>query len=161
MDCGPLRVVLANQNGVSASGGPDTPVQVGGLNAWPSGWKMQLGRFQLCQLVLNANNTAGTTPTLDVYVQKAVLQKDGSKVWTDVGHFNQVTTGTSQQVVEVEATDRSAATSTARNVQNKAIAAGTFNNSPWGDDWQVVWTIGGTGGPTYNFDVTATFWPLP
>jgi hypothetical protein len=156
-DSGPLRVVLASQVGAAANGGPDTPKQVGSGNpAFPNGWRMQLGRFCKAQLILNATNTAGTTPTLDVYVQKALLQKDGTTVWTDVGHFTQVTTGSSQQVVEVTI-DRAQNTTTSRAVQNKAIAAGTFNNGPWGDDWQVVWSIGGAT-PAYSFDVTAVFW---
>src|SRR6266568_2430097 len=136
LDSGPLRVVLATQTGAVATGGPDVNKQVGGGNpAFPPGWTLQVGRFGKVQLVFNATNTAGATPTLDVYVQKAMLQKDGTSAWQDVGHFLQVTTGTSQQVVEITL-DRATSTVTAHAIQNKAIAAGTFNNGPWGDDWR-------------------------
>lgn len=155
------RIVLSNQVvGVTAGTGTDTASQIGG-GAFPTGWRQQLGRYERAQILLDAVNTvAGTNPLLDIWVQHAVLKQDGSAIWVDLGHFVQISgSTTAQQIVHLDnfrsnQTDTAVATSTL----SKALAAGTFNNGAWGDDWRVAWTVGGTGGAAYTWSVVAALW---
>lgn len=80
--------------------------------------------------VLDAENTAGNTPTLDVKVQ----QSDGVGAWHDLESFTQVTTSASSQIKNVN--------SSTTNVM-KCLRAKL--------------TIGGTENPSYNVKVTAYY----
>lgn len=55
-----------------------------------------------CAATLNALNTAGTTPTLDVVIQESA---DGS-TWTQIAAFTQVTTGGAYQRITFSKTQK-------------------------------------------------------
>jgi hypothetical protein len=124
-------------------------------DAFPSGVNQDMGRFSKANLLLDV--TASTAPTtLDVWIQKKLHTFNGTAVWTDVGHFTQVgAVATAQRTVQIETT-RAANTGNESAIQAKAIAAATFNNGPWGDEWRVAWTVVGT---SYTFTVTVAAWP--
>lgn len=120
-----------------------------------SGVEMQMGRFGRAQILLDV--TASSSPTtLDVWIQKKFHTFNGTAVWSDIGHFAQVgAVSTNQQYAMIE-NIRAANTGLVHAIENKALAAGTFNNGEWGDEWRAAWTLVGT---SYTFSVTVVAHP--
>lgn len=117
--------------------------------------EQQMGRFGRAQVLLDV--TASSAPTtLDMWVQKKMHTFNCTAVWTDVGHFTQVgAVATNQQFAMIE-NIRAANTGLVGAIQSKGIAAGTFNNGEWGDEWRVAWTVVGT---SYTCSVTVVAHP--
>ena len=113
--------------------------------------------------ILSVTAQAGTTPTLDVYVQQEipiVAASDkgggvpsGTSVWDDVIHFTQVTTSTGTWVASVVGGSGVAAA-----IKDAALAAGTVRNGPIGSNWRVKYITAGTS-PQYSLAVTAILIP--
>lgn len=113
--------------------------------------------------ILNVTAQAGTTPTLDVYIQQEIpiagasdkwgVVPTGTSVWDDVAHFTQVTTATG--VFLAYAVNSGNAANAQKDV---ALAAATVRSGPLGSNWRVKYVTAGTT-PQYTFSVTAILIP--
>ncbi len=99
----------------------------------------------------------GTTPTLDVYLQRAVGVDPGDDDWQDFYHFPQVTTS----LVDVEVAlplpapqdaDGSLASASDAVVQ-ESLAADTLLAGHWGSAIRIREVIGGTPSQAAVYDV--------
>jgi hypothetical protein len=114
-------------------------------------------------VVLSVTAQAGTTPTLDVYIQQEIpivastdLRGDvptGTSVWDDVIHFTQVTTATGTWVASLVG-----GSSVAAPIKDGTLAAATVRVGPIGSNWRVKYVTAGTT-PQYTFAVTAVLIP--
>jgi hypothetical protein len=102
---------------------------------------------ETCQFATTIVNNAGTTPTLDVFIQDSL---DGSN-WDDRIHFNQATTGTSRQAAGIAGTS---ANETVHAYTNHTIAAGTIVSGPIGPFLQAEFQVTGTT-PSYTVTLAA------
>lgn len=91
----------------------------------------------LTQMTIQVTTSAvsGTSPTLDVYVQK--LLPDGS-TWQDIAAFTQFTGNATRVMHLVSGGNLEEAASEA------ALTAGTTNSVPFGRWWRLKFKIGGT-----------------
>jgi len=99
------------------------------------------GVMQACYVTVTIANTAGTGPTLDLYLQTS---NDGVS-WTDRIHFLQAGTGTSSQYAGIA--QSTGITPVA--IQDRALAVGTKIDGPIGWWGRFIIVVGGTA-PTYN-----------
>lgn len=106
---------------------------------------------RLSRLLVRMNVTqamAGTTPTMDIYLQRALAPSPGASDWEDFYHFPQVTTSLTDRVLtlplpEAQDADASLATySRARAIET--LAADTCLGGYWGDQIRIREVIGGT-----------------
>jgi hypothetical protein len=97
--------------------------------------------LQSCYITIQGTNTAGTAPTLDVFLQTS---NDGT-TWTDRVHFNQITTTASNQYVGLANTAGLPVTV----VTDRTLAAGTKVDGPIGYFGRFIVNISGTA-PSYN-----------
>ena len=104
--------------------------------------------FAQAILQLHVTAVAGTTETLDVYVQ--TLLPDGA-TYTDLAHFTQVTTSTGDWWISMATGSTGASV-----VQDAALAAGSVALLNFGSTWRLKWVISGTS-PSYTFTVFASF----
>jgi len=98
--------------------------------------------FDSCYVQINAVNTAGTTPTLDVFFQTS---EDGAS-WNDRIHFTQATTGTLAQYAGISGTSTGI---TPVAVGNGVLAAATKVDGPIGSFGRMSFVTTGTG-PSYT-----------
>lgn len=110
-----------------------------------------LSRYARCTILLQVTAASGTTPTLNVYVQKDI-GTPGNRIYTDFIAFTQVTTSPTSLKAEVNANLRDV-TGTSP-FPDAGLATGTANNGPWGDYWRIKWVIAGTT-PSFTFRVDA------
>lgn len=107
------------------------------------------GAISSCYFSFQTNGSAGTTPTLDIWIQDSGDGVTGR--WTDRVHFTQATTGQLVQYAAITSSAGIAPTS----VQNKALAAGSKVDGPIGPNGQIAYTVGGTGASYLVFLVTS------
>lgn len=100
--------------------------------------------FTQAVLQLHVTAASGTTPTLDLYVQKRL--PDASN-YTDLAHFTQVTTSTGDWYISMVTGSNSASVK-----QDAAIPAGTVASLDFQGNWRLKWVISGTN-PSYTFSV--------
>jgi hypothetical protein len=112
--------------------------------------------------ILSVTAQAGTTPTLDVYIQQEIpiagatdtwgQVPSGAPLWDDLCHFTQVTTATGTWL-----TYAVAGANTANILKDAALAAATVRNGPIGSNLRIKYVTAGTT-PQYTFSVTAILW---
>lgn len=95
-----------------------------------------------CSIHISATNTAGTTPTLDVFFQDGI----NGIIWNDRIHFNQITAGGNQAA----GIGGASANEPVTTYTDGTIAAGTIVGGPLGPWARLKFVVGGTGSPTYN-----------
>lgn len=106
----------------------------------------------------------GTTPTLNVYIQKAMATAaaadasgavaTGAVEWQDLVSFAQATTSAGTQYAEVVESGNVVQAS-----KDASLTAGSVANGPLGTQWRVKYVIGGTN-PSYA-TVTVTAEAIP
>jgi hypothetical protein len=121
-------------------------------------------RFTACIMRADFAAGTGTSPTLNLFVQRGIKDignatavgeiTDGSYVWNDFVAFLQVTGSTSEQWTEIVGGGNLVPTA----VSDGALAAGSVRNGPIGGVWRVKWVIAGTN-PSFAFDVVAQLIP--
>jgi hypothetical protein len=119
--------------------------------ATASGSTFGVDRFTAFTVRLNVSAASGTSPTLNVYIQKLV--PNGSRpstVWHDIISFTQLTTTGTRISEMVEGGNAEVALSQA------ALAAGTVQNALIGSYHRVHYVIGGTN-PSFTFSVYADY----
>lgn len=105
--------------------------------------------FSIADLLLNVTAASGTTPTLDIYVQK--LLADGV-TWDDVGHFTQAT------AVATYVLNMTVGGSGAHTALTRTIAAGSVRaNCTFGNTWRIDAVVGGTN-PSFTWNLTGDFY---
>jgi hypothetical protein len=125
---------------------------------------------------------SGTSPTLDIFVQKKIGQAlvgtdtsgsflTGTAVYDDLLHFTQfTTTGTVPRIANLTTGElASSANSTVITTVDylnsvnasgaNALAAGSARVGPLGGLWRISWTVGGTS-PSFAFFVQCTLIPF-
>lgn len=102
--------------------------------------------FTSATVCLKVTAKSGTSPTLDVYIQKQL--PSGS--YTDVAHLTQAT-DTGEWYVDLVA-----AGNIASAAQDAAISAGSVKSCLLGSAWRVKWVLGGTN-PSFTFEVHGDF----
>lgn len=101
--------------------------------------------YASAEITLTTANVSGTSPTLNVYVQK--LLADGT-TYDDIVSFTQLTGNTTRTL-----TFYGQAPSGDHASQSGALAAGTVQSCNLGHTWKVKYVIAGT---TPSFDITLT-----
>ena len=116
--------------------------------ATSTGTLVGLERFSICDLHLIVSAASGTSPTLDVYIQK--LLADGT-TWDDVGHFTQQTAAASN-VMTLVAGNQAVHAQALRNV-----ASATIRTTHFGNTWRVDVVVGGTN-PSFTWALYGDFY---
>ena len=123
---------------------------------------LSIAYYTAAIFILNVTAQAGTTPTLDVYIQQEIpiagasdkwgVVPSGTSVWDDVAHFTQVTsTGAFLAYV--------VAGGNAANAQKDAsLTAASVRNGPIGGNIRIKYVTAGTS-PQYTFSVSAILIP--
>lgn len=99
--------------------------------------------FTQAVLQLSVTAASGTSPTLDLYLQKRL--PDGA-TYTDLAHFTQATTTGNWYVSMVTGANAAAA------AQDAALAAASVASIDFQGAWRLKWVIGGTS-PSFTFAV--------
>lgn len=102
--------------------------------------KFQVENFTQATVLIVTTNSSGTSPTLDVYIQK--LLPDGA-TWHDIAAFTQITGNASRVMSLVSGGNKEEAQ------QSAALAAGTVNAVAFGGWWRIYYKIGGTS-PSFD-----------
>lgn len=105
-------------------------------------------RFTSADIALIVSAASGTSPTLDVYIQKLLAD---SATWVDLVHFTQATAAATRWVSVVG----SAMTADVA-VQDAALTVATVRTSLLGSTWRCKYVIGGTN-PSFTFQVAVDF----
>ncbi len=108
-----------------------------------------LDRYTSVELFLSVTATSGTTPTLDLYIQK--MCADGVS-FNDLVHFGQYTTVTTLSTATL--ISQIAAPYT---IANAALGAGLVRADHIGHTWQIKYVLGGTT-PVYTFQLWGSFY---
>jgi hypothetical protein len=103
--------------------------------------------FETCRFDIFIQNAAGTTPTLDAFIQDSL---DGSN-FTDRVRFTQATTGSLRMQAGIAGLTNNMTVAT---YTDRTIAVGTIVNGPIGAYGRLIVVITGTS-PSYNVTVTA------
>jgi urocanate hydratase len=104
--------------------------------------------FSIADLQLKVTAASGTTPTMDVYVQK--LLPDGS-TWDDIAHFTQQTT-TSSNIITLVAGNQGV------HVQSvRTQASGSVRTTHFGNTWRIDVVISGTN-PSFTWALFGDFY---
>lgn len=109
--------------------------------------RFSVDSYTAADIHLSITAVAGTSPTLNVYVQKWLPDLS---TWQDVISFTQATAASAQIASFVSAGNSVAA------VQTEALAAGSIKTTLMGAYWRVRWVIAGTS-PSFTFSVSADF----
>jgi hypothetical protein len=112
-----------------------------------SGTLPGVDRFTSVELFLTVTATSGTTPTLDLYVQK--LCADGA-TWTDLVHFGQFTTVSATQTASL-------ISQVAAPYATTDASLSTLKTDHIGNTWRIKYVTGGTT-PVYTFQLWANFY---
>lgn len=100
------------------------------------------------ELTLVTANAAGTSPTLNVYIQK--LLADGT-TWDDIVAFTQVTGNIKKTLTfygQVPSGDHTP--------NDAALAAGTIQTTSMGHTWRIKYVIAGTS-PSFDITLSGDF----
>ena len=111
----------------------DTSVGIGGVQA-----------FYQATLFLSVTAASGTSPTLDIYIQKMLADRI---TFQDIVHFTQVTSAPTKRVANMVTGGNKEEAQ-----QTNTLAAGTINAVPFGTTWRVSAVVGGTS-PSFTFDL--------
>jgi hypothetical protein len=95
-------------------------------------------------LYLTVTAASGTSPTLDIYLQKKLA--DGS-TYQDIAHFAQVTTSPTNRVMHMITGGNKEEAQ-----QTNTLAASTVNSVPFGAIWIISARVGGTS-PSFTFSL--------
>lgn len=98
-------------------------------------------------ILLDVTAASGTSPTLDVYVEKLLPDRT---TWQNIAHFAQAT-GTGKQLFSLVGQAPDFPT-----VQSQAIAASTVVTTLIGSILRLSWVIAGTS-PSFTFSLTGDF----
>jgi hypothetical protein len=104
--------------------------------------------FSACTFFLNVTAASGTTPTLDVYIQKLLPDQT---TWDDLVHFTQKTAA-GAQVAEVVGAGSGVHTQAVRT-----LAAGTIQTAMLGSQHRCDVVIGGTN-PSFTFTLDGEYY---
>ena len=117
--------------------------------ATSTGTIIGLDCFSIAELQLKISAASGTTPTLDIYVQK--LLPDGS-TFDDLIHFTQATT-TASYVATFTVGGNGMHTQAVRS-----LAAGSVrSNTSIGNTWRIDAVVGGTN-PSFTWSLVGDFY---
>ena len=94
-------------------------------------------------LYLKVTTVSGTSPTLDVYVQKLLPDR---ATYQDIAHFAQSTTTGGQVMHMVTGGNKIEAQ------QTNALAASTVNAVPFGSEWRISMVVAGTS-PSFGLSL--------
>jgi hypothetical protein len=101
-----------------------------------------LDAFSIADIQLSVTAASGTTPTLDVYVQK--LLPDGV-TWDDIIHFTQATAAANYMAT------MTVGGGGVHTAATRSLAAGTVRaNCTFGNTWRVDVVVGGTN-PSFTW----------
>ena len=124
---------------------------------------LSLAYYTQAIFVLSVTAEAGTTPTLDVYIQQElpiVASTDkwgqvptGTSVWNDLAHFTQVTTSTGTWYAGIVAASNSNGP-----IKDVSLAAATVISGPIGGNLRVKY-VTTAADAQYTFAVTAVLIP--
>ena len=115
----------------------------GGVTAFPAAPQT----WSSCSYYLYTQNTAGTTPTLNVYIQS---QDSFTITLDDRVSFVQATTATLEQSAQILLD----AEENPHTNLNGTLAAGTIVSGLFSDTVKIYYKIGGTAAPSYNVRLT-------
>jgi hypothetical protein len=133
--------------------------------------------WQAATITLNVQTVSGTSPTLDVYIQKKLGQASftngdvtggfptGTAIYDDVVHFAQVTASNTIRIVNLctgpgAPTANSSLITSADYANSVAgLSASNLRVGPIGGLWKVSYVIGGTS-PSFAFSVVAQMIPF-
>lgn len=157
------EIVLLGITTVTTSGtGPDTNM----IMAW-----------QASTITLNVATVSGTTPTIDVYIQKKLGQcaaadvnpgpPTGTAIYDDLLHFAQLTTTNTIRLANVVTLGTGISTVATPTVtgpadyaqSDAALGASQLRVGPLGGLWRVKYVISGTT-PSFAFSVVAQLLPF-
>lgn len=113
-----------------------------------TGTLIGIDTFSVAELMLKVGTVSGTSPTLDVYIQK--LLPDGS-TWDDLIHFTQAT-GTANYVATAVVGNAGVHTQAVRS-----LAASTVQTTTLGNTWRIDAVVGGST-PSFVFQVFGDFY---
>jgi hypothetical protein len=99
--------------------------------------------FVQATIFLNVTAASGTSPTLDVYLQKLLPDK---LTWHDIAHFTQAT-GTGKRVMSIVSGGNKEEAQ-----QTGALAAATVNSVAIGSKWRISAVVAGTN-PSFTFSL--------
>lgn len=109
---------------------------------------LNVDAFSVADLQLKVTAASGTSPTLDVYIQKQLA--DGS-TYDDIVHFTQAT-GTGSKCATVVAGNQGAHAAATRT-----LAAATVQTATLGSIWRVDVVVGGTN-PSFTWELWGNFY---
>ena len=110
--------------------------------------RFQVSAFSAADILLDVTAASGTSPTLDVYIQKRLAD---SSTWQDIAHFAQNTGAAGKQILSFVSSGNSVAA-----VQTDALTVNTVKTTLIGAEWRVRWVIAGTS-PSFSFSVAGDF----
>lgn len=132
----------------AARAASSTGVNDGSGGTAVSGKFTGIDNYSMADIFLNVTAVSGTTPTLNVFLQK--LSPDNS-TWQDIAACTQVTTATgNQSFTPISASQVPFAPTDATLTQT------TMKLAAMGSTWRVKYVIAGTN-PSYTFAVFANF----
>lgn len=108
----------------------------------------QVSAFSAADILLDVTAASGTSPTLDLYIQKRLPD---SSTWQDIAHFAQNTGSAGKQILSFVSSGNSIAA-----VQTDALTVNTVKTTLIGAEWRVRWVVGGTS-PSFSFAVFGDF----
>lgn len=105
--------------------------------------------FTLATLFWNVTAGSGTSPTIDCYVQKKLVDPTfataGTGTYQDIAHFAQITSTGKRVMSLVNGGNLEEAQ------QTNALAASTVNSVHFGSVWRISFVVAGTT-PSFTFD---------
>jgi hypothetical protein len=107
-----------------------------------------VGQYSSADVFLKVTAASGTTPTLNVYIQK--LSPDGL-TWQDIASVTQATTTGNQSFTAVSSSQAPFTPTDATLTQT------TLKLAHMGSIWRCKWVIGGTN-PSFTFEIWGTFY---
>jgi hypothetical protein len=113
-----------------------------------TGTLIGLDCFSIADLQLLISAASGTSPTLDVYVQK--LLPDGT-TYDDLIHFTQATAAASYVATAVVGNQA------VHTAATRSLGAGLVRSSTFGNTWRIDAVVGGTN-PSFTFALYGDFY---
>ena len=131
--------------------------------------------WQAAILTVNISSVTGTTPTLNVFLQRKLAQAaaadlsgnfpTGTAIYDDLLAFSTLTTTGNQIGPVISGGFAPAAAATANLAtgvdylqKDAALTASSYRIGPLGGLWRIKWVVGGTT-PNFNFSVVAHLVP--
>ena len=105
--------------------------------------------YTLATLFWNVTAGTGTSPTIDCYIQKKLVDPTfstaGTGTYHDIAHFAQITSTGKRVMSLVNGGNKEEAQ------QTNALAASTVNSVHFGSVWRISFVVAGTT-PSFTFD---------